>query len=528
MNLLRNYGLHISTHESILAQRIFDSHFSISKNRLHDALKSILIRDVSDSENFDRSFNIFFQGINLNKNLDSDRLSNNNSNQEVSSNTDDILTDVGEGVNANFISDNQDRQTRTFNDSAGRNVTSMFHEGVQKRVRSNYLTIFADEFIRWTESKIQFVSHSISYHNNIRREEVIKNFVRVLVSESKMGEEDIIKIYHRYAQSLKIALKQSTEMIKGLNKSVSIEIENMAKIFRQKLDQFLRETRKILIQENIVTGEDFSEILYYNQPNKDEYDLLKSDFSKINKNIEEIKTELIKLGKKLAIREKRRQKFFTKGKIDFRKTFRSNLSHGGTFLDIKMRTKKPEIPEIFLLLDVSMSMSWIAEFFFLISYAGQLIWKLNLFEFNNTTVEMTEILKCNTLENAYNKRKNMWRSTIRPRIGHSNYETSLEDFSELTFDRLTKKSRIILLGDCRDYLGYWRSSGWENSRFGEPESKYWIEKLVNSTKEVLILNPEPKSMWNTGDSVCEYYSKVGAKIHYVNNLESLIKFIFKY
>ncbi|MHA2278748.1 MAG: hypothetical protein ACXAC2_23465, partial [Candidatus Kariarchaeaceae archaeon] len=129
MNLLRNYGLDISTHESILAQKIFDSHFSISKNRLHYALKSVLIRNVSDNENFDRCFDIFFQGINLDKNLDSEESRNNNFNQGNSPNTDDILTDSAEGANANFILDNQDQQAQVFGDSVGRNVTSIYHEG---------------------------------------------------------------------------------------------------------------------------------------------------------------------------------------------------------------------------------------------------------------------------------------------------------------------------------------------------------------------------------------------------------------
>jgi hypothetical protein len=282
-----------------------------------------------------------------------------------------------------------------------------------------------------------------------------------------------------------------------------------------------------LVQKKLVSLEDFNDIIAWNQPEQNEYDLLKSDFSKINKNVEEIKNQLIKLGKKLAIKEKRKQQYKSRGKIDFRKTFRNNLSHGGTLLDVKFRQKIHDKPEIFLLLDVSMSMSWTAEFFFLISYAGQLVWNLKLYEFNNTTVDVTQVLRSVTLDEAYKKRILSWKNTIRPRIGHSNYETSLEDFYELISRKLSKKSRIIILGDCRDYLGYWKSSGWENSRFGQPESMNWIKLFVEKSKEVIILNPEPKSLWNTGDSVCQYYSKVGAKIHQVKNLESLIKFVFK-
>ncbi len=101
-------------------------------------------------------------------------------------------------------------------------------------------------------------------------------------------------------------------------------------------------------------------------------------------------------------------------------------------------------------------------------------------------------------------------------------ETAFEDFLKKTQGSITKKTSVIILSDCRDYLGSREVYG---SLRGHPRSAYRIAKLVKMSKRLIILNPEDPKFWNTGDSVVNYYVQEGAECYPVKNLQELANMV---
>ena len=256
--------------------------------------------------------------------------------------------------------------------------------------------------------------------------------------------------------------------------------------------------------------------------NLDQLDLfLTQDLATVSSTMSNVKEHLLEIGKILASREKRRRKLAKKGKLDFRRTFRKNLKNNGIPLELVQKHKRIEDPELIILNDVSGSTRWISDWFFVITYTAQRVYKkIRVFEFDNTMVEVTSALKRKTIDRAIKERIECWKKPIRTRRIHSDYQDSLEDFFiHIKHRPLNKRTSILILGDCRDYEGSWNHD--------RPISSELIERMVRSTKQVLILNPESKPLWNAGDSVANYYQAAGAQVFHVSTLQDLLTFVYE-
>ena len=99
--------------------------------------------------------------------------------------------------------------------------------------------------------------------------------------------------------------------------------------------------------------------------------------------------------------------------------------------------------------------------------------------------------------------------------GTSNMHSAFENFKEQT--DLNKKSYVLILSDCRDWAG--PKSG------TRPLSADSMDYIVDKSKKVLVLNPEPRKKWNVADSCVSYYMNSGAELFEVRNLEQLAELI---
>jgi uncharacterized protein with von Willebrand factor type A (vWA) domain len=270
-------------------------------------------------------------------------------------------------------------------------------------------------------------------------------------------------------------------------------------------------------------NKNLQEKTYGEQPERlDQLDLfLNQDLTTVASTMNNVKEHLLEIGKILASREKRRRKLAKKGKLDFRRTFRKNLKNNGIPLELVQKHKRIEDPELIILNDVSGSTRWIADYFFVITYTAQRVYKkIRVFEFDNTMVEVTPALKRKTIDRALKERIECWKTPLRTRRIHSDYQDSLEDFFTIIKHRpLNKRISILILGDCRDYEGMWKND--------RPISSELVERMVRRTKQVLILNPESKPLWNAGDSVVKYYQNVGAQVFHVSTLQDLLNFVYE-
>jgi uncharacterized protein with von Willebrand factor type A (vWA) domain len=135
-------------------------------------------------------------------------------------------------------------------------------------------------------------------------------------------------------------------------------------------------------------------------------------------------------------------------------------------------------------------------------------------------VEVSSALNRKTIDRAMKERSICWEKPLRRRRIHSDYQDSFEDFFSLLKHRpLNKRTSILILGDCRDFEGMWRHD--------HPISSEYVQKMVNNTKGVFILNPESKNLWDAGDSVVKYYTRVGAQVYHVATLRDLLDFVFQ-
>ncbi len=244
-------------------------------------------------------------------------------------------------------------------------------------------------------------------------------------------------------------------------------------------------------------------------------DLLTLNSMTLNQLYPEIMDSCQKLGKKIATKRSRRFKTSSKGRVNIRKTIRKNMKHGGIFLE--KVNEKPKLSKMnhFFLSDISASCDWISNWFFCIIYSsGRVFNKARVFEYDNELIEVTSALDEPTIEMASD---NLFEFRKKNEMVNrcSNMFSSFKSFLEQA--DINNKSYIIILSDCRDWMGPKVSK--------RPKSADLIADIVEKSKRVLILNPEPKVLWNKIDSCVSFYEEAGAELFNVQNLEQLANLI---
>jgi uncharacterized protein with von Willebrand factor type A (vWA) domain len=248
---------------------------------------------------------------------------------------------------------------------------------------------------------------------------------------------------------------------------------------------------------------------------KDESELLQKDIKLLTSFEPELLDLCQKLGKKIANKRVRRLKQSKNMRPDIRKTLRKNLKYGNTLLEIVKTKPRIKKSNHFFLNDVSGSCDWVSNWFFMMVYAAQNSFKkAQTFEFDNKTVETTAALEEPNLLDAFIKVRDI-RQKNQMIHGTSNMHKAFESFKNQT--DLNKKSYVMILSDCRD---------WAGPKVGKkPLSAESIDYIVEKSKKVLILNPEPIKKWNVVDSCVSHYEDSGAEFFEVRNLEQLAELI---
>ena len=217
------------------------------------------------------------------------------------------------------------------------------------------------------------------------------------------------------------------------------------------------------------------------------------------------------LTRKLAARLARRRRLRRDGRLDFRRTVRKSLATGGVPIEPQFRAPKPSKPEVILLCDISGSMATFARFALQFVYAmSNEFSKLRAFAFIDALDEVTSHFNRETefsdmLHRISSEAQVVWLD------GHSDYGRSLEQFWTRYGDSLTPKSTVIITGDAR-------------SNYRDPQADV-LEQIHGVARAVYWLNPEPRSYWNTGDSVMGKYAVFCDEVFEVRNLRQLERFV---
>ena len=204
--------------------------------------------------------------------------------------------------------------------------------------------------------------------------------------------------------------------------------------------------------------------------------------SNLDKSDMKIMRELIrKLAKRLASRHSRRRKKAQRGMLDIRRTMRANVAYDGKLFNLAWRRVKVERPKLIVLCDVSGSVAAVSRFFLMFLYSlDEVMPKTRSFVFSNRAGEITDLLHGDDLETAMEAALRQYGG------GSTDYGTSIMDLAEATLDSVDKKTTVMVLGDAR-------------SNYGDP-GHLALKEFYERAGRVIFLNPEPETVWDTGDS----------------------------
>ncbi len=224
-----------------------------------------------------------------------------------------------------------------------------------------------------------------------------------------------------------------------------------------------------------------------------------------------LKKAVAPLSRKLAARlaQKRRRK--NRGPLDFRKTIRHSLSYGGVPAEPKFKSPKPYKPEIVVLADISGSVAAFARFTLHLVYSlNAYFTKIRSFVFIDEVDEVTQFFETEEEFSGAIHRVNTEADVIWV-DGHSDYGHVLESFWQKYKKAITPKTSLLVLGDARN--NYHASASWV------------LKQAHHQARKVYWLNPEPKSYWDTGDSIIGDYMPYLDGLFEVRNLRQLAKFV---
>ena len=204
--------------------------------------------------------------------------------------------------------------------------------------------------------------------------------------------------------------------------------------------------------------------------------------SNLDKSDMKIMRELIrKLAKRLASRHSRRRKKAQRGMLDIRRTMRANVAYDGKLFNLAWRRVKVERPKLIVLCDVSGSVAAVSRFFLMFLYSlDEVMPKTRSFVFSNRAGEITDVLQEGDLEEAMENALKQYGG------GSTDYGMSMMDLAEATLDAVDKKTTLMVLGDAR-------------SNYGDP-GHLVLKEFYERAGRVIFLNPEPETVWDTGDS----------------------------
>ena len=216
------------------------------------------------------------------------------------------------------------------------------------------------------------------------------------------------------------------------------------------------------------------------------------------------------LTRKLAVRLARKRRRGRKGPLDFRHTIRTSLSYGGVPAEPKFRHPRPKKPEIMVIADISGSVAAFARFTLHLVYAlSSQFTQVRSFVFIDGLDEVTEFFEqtddiTEAIHRVNSEADVVWVD------GHSDYGHALEVFWNNYAKDVGPKTSVLILGDARN--NYHAPNGWI------------IRDIAERARNVFWLNPEPKSYWDTGDSIIGEYSQYCDGTFEVRNLRQLEAF----
>ena len=210
------------------------------------------------------------------------------------------------------------------------------------------------------------------------------------------------------------------------------------------------------------------------------------DLAAVHRAVSQMKRRLATLGHEQRGRNRGAQ-------VDVRRTMRASLETGGVPMRLHYRPKRPRRPEIYVLCDVSTSVTSASVFFLSVLHAlHDSFRKLRSFVFIERISEVTDVFE-HERDFAVVAQKISSEGGVADVSGYTDYGRVWLEFLTEISDDLDPRSTVIVLGDART-----------NGR--APHAEVFAE-ISERAGRLFWLNPEPKLYWNYGDSVMAAYER---------------------
>ncbi len=190
---------------------------------------------------------------------------------------------------------------------------------------------------------------------------------------------------------------------------------------------------------------------------------------------------LEELSRRFRLRLSRRLRRMKRGRLDFRRTLRDSISHGGAAVRLSLRGRRPRRLGLVALLDLSHSVARASELFLaLVSPAARYFRPFRCFAYVDRLCEVS-----------------FEKGHIVPHgrldlYARSDFGRVLAELTERHLGLIDANTLLLVLGDARN-----------NRRPPRPDL---MATLSRRARYVLWLNPEPAWRWDTGDSVMSRYA----------------------
>ncbi len=177
--------------------------------------------------------------------------------------------------------------------------------------------------------------------------------------------------------------------------------------------------------------------------------------------------------------------------VDVRRTMRASLETGGVPVVLKYRPRRPRRPELYVLCDVSTSVTSASVFFLSVLHAlHDAFRKMRSFVFVERISEVTDVFErersFRAVSDAISK-----DAGVADVSGYTDYGRVWREFLAQVEDDLHPRATVIVLGDART-----------NGR--DPRADVFA-RVAERAGRTFWLNPEPRLYWNYGDSVIAAY-----------------------
>jgi uncharacterized protein with von Willebrand factor type A (vWA) domain len=199
------------------------------------------------------------------------------------------------------------------------------------------------------------------------------------------------------------------------------------------------------------------------------------------------------LRRRLATQGKQARGHRRRAHVDVRRTMRASLQTGGVPVQLRYRPLRPRRPEIYVLCDVSTSVTSASVFFLSVLHAlHDAFRRMRSFVFIERISEVTDVFEHERDFRAVSERISS-DAGVADVSGYTDYGRVWMELLELIADDLHPRATLIVLGDART-----------NGR--DPRAELFGQIAARAGR-TFWLNPEPRLYWNYGDSVIAAYEQ---------------------